>query len=280
MKEYVYRKHLREPIKFLLVIMVLLISMILEIGIISGLREGAEERGMIIAIFSVVAVVLFIIIGLEFLFLYHIMFKKFKNIKVSLNDEGITYHNIKGTQFIDYKSIQAIQFPSIKYFGGWVKIKSSGQTIRLTVVLENIGEFVKELKEKLDEREMSNLYSDKKVYDFCKTGIYSDHSWGRLYEKMKISSILYFIGMILAIVYSGFINTDGFLLLYTLVIMLYPFIAYIVAEIILGKKFSNKVKQEGHLIYERDKTQENIIYRNVYITLGILIVIFLIVSAI
>jgi hypothetical protein len=280
MKEYVYRKHLREPIKFLLVIMVLLISMILEIGIISGLRADAGERGIISAIFSVVAVVLFIILGLEFLFLYHIMFKKFKNIKVLLNDEGITYHNIKGTQFIDYKSIQAIQFPSIKYFGGWVKIKSSGQTIRLTVVLENIGEFVKELKEKLDERGLSNLYSDKKVYDFCKTGIYSDHSWGRLYEKMKISSILYFIGMILAIVYSGFINTYGFLLLYTLVIMLYPFIAYIVAEIILGKKFSNKIKQEGHLIYERDKTQENIIYRNSYIALGILIVIFLIVSAI
>ena len=280
MKEYVYRKHLREPIKFLLVIMVLLISMILEIGIITGLRAGASESGTIIAIFSVVAVVLFIILGLEFLFLYHIMFKKFKNIKVSLNDEGITYHNIKGTQFIDYKSIQAIQFPSIKYFGGWVKIKSSGQTIRLTVVLENIGEFVKELKEKLDEREMSNIYSDKKVYDFCKTGIYSDHSWGRLYEKMKISSILYFIGMILAIVYSGFINIYGFLLLYTLVITLYPFIAYIVAEIILGKKFSNKVKQEGHLIYERNKIQENIIYRNSYITLGILIGIFLIVSAI
>lgn len=280
MKEYVYRKHLREPIKFLLVIMVLLISMILEIGIISALRAGAGERGIIIAIFSVVAVVLFIILGLEFLFLYHIMFKKFKNIKVSLNDEGITYHNIKGTQFIDYKSIQAIQFPSIKYFGGWVKIKSSGQTIRLTVVLENIGEFVKELKEKLDEIGLSNLYSDKKVYDFCKTGIYSDHSWGRLYEKMKISSILYFIGMILAIVYSGFINIYGFLLLYTLVITLYPFIAYIVAEIILGKKFSNKVKQEGHLIYERNKIQESIIYRNSYITLGILIVIFLIVSAI
>ena len=280
MKEYVYRKHLREPIKFLLVIMVLLISTILEIGIISGVRVDARERLFVFAIFAVIAVVLFIIVGLEFLALYHIMFKKFKNIKVSLNDEGITYHNIKGTQFIDYKSIQAIQFPSIKYFGGWVKIKSSEQTIRLTVVLENIGEFVKELKGKLDERGMSNLYNDKKIYDFCKTGIYSDHSWGRLYEKMKISSILYFVGMIVAIVYLDFINTEGFLLLYTLVIMLYPFIAYIVAEIILGKKFSNKVKQEGHLIYERDKTQENIIYRNVYITLGILIVIFLIVSAI
>ena len=99
MKEYVYRKHLREPIKFLIVIMVVLISMILEIGIISGLREGAEERGMIIAIFSGIAAELFIFIGLELLVLYHIMFKKFKNIKVSLNDEGITYHNIKGTQF-------------------------------------------------------------------------------------------------------------------------------------------------------------------------------------
>lgn len=280
MKEYVYRKHLREPIKFLSVIMVLVISIILEMGIILWLRAGVGERGIIIAIFSVIVVILFIVLGLELLFLYHIMFKKFKNIKVSLNDEGITYHNIKGTKFIDYKSIQAIQFPSIKYFGGWVKIKSGGQTIRLTVVLENIGEFVEELKEKLDERGMSNIYNDKKGYDFCKTGIYSDHSWGRLYEKMRISSIIYFICMILAIVYSGFINTYGFLLLYTLVIILYPFIAYIVAEIILGKKFSNKVKQEGHLIYERDKIQENIIYRNSYIVLGILIVVFLIASAI
>jgi len=280
MKEYVYRKHLREPIKLIAVIMVLLVSMILEIGIIYGLRSGTGEGWLIFATVSISAVVLFIIVGLELLILYHILFKKFKNISISLNDEGITYNNIKGTQFIDYKSIQAIKFPSMKYLGGWVKIKSSGQTIRLTVVLENIGEFVKELKEKLDERGMSNLYNDKKLYNFCKTGIYIDHSWARLYEKMKISSILYFVGMILAIVYSDLINKHGFALLYTLLLMLYPFIVYIVGEIILSRKFSNKVKQEGHLIYERDRTQENTIYRNIYIALGILIVIFLIVSAI
>ena len=278
-KEYVYRKHLRQPIKFLLLIMVLFTSMILEIGIITWLRaEGGEERGFILVIFLIIALVLFIILGFEFLLLYFFMFRKFKNVNVLLNDDGIIYNNIKGTQFITYESIQAIQFPSVKYFGGWIKIKSNGKTIRLTVVLEKIGEFVKELKGKIDERGINNIYSDKKAYNFCKTAIYSDHSWERVYEKIKKLSIIYFICMILAVVYSGFINTDGQLLLYTLVIMLYPFIGFIVAEIILGKKLSNKIKQEGHLIYERDSQRENIIYRNVFVAVGILTVLFLLIS--
>lgn len=268
--KYVYRKHLREPGKYLLFMMVLLLSIVIELGIIYGLKADIEERGIIILVFLGITVMLAIILGSEFLILYFLVFKKFKNVNVTLNDLGITYNNIKGSQFIPYESIQAIQFPSIKYIGGWVKIKSSGNTIRLTVVLEKIGEFINELKDKLDSKGMKDIYNEEKLYNFCKTAVYSDQSWERVYENLKKLSLIYFICIVTSIIYLGFINLNGPTLLYSLLIVLYPFIVFIIAEIILGFKLSNKTKQEGYIVSKRDKESEDHLYKNVFIVIGIL----------
>lgn len=280
MREYVYRKHLRKPGKYLILIICLILSIILELGLIYYFRANDKDKAFIAGLFLGILVMILIIIGIEFLVLYFLMFRKFKKVKVCLTDDGITYDNLKGNEFIAYESIEAIKFPSIRYVGGWVKIKSNNKTIRLTVVLEKIGDFMEELKKHLDIRGMDKVYSEKKVYNFCKTATYSDQSWERIYEKFKFMVFVYILSMLIAFGYSVFINPYSPLLLNILIIMLYPFAGSILAEIILGFKLSNRIKDEGYIVSNRNKDEENKIYKISYTVLGILLVAILLIMMI
>ena len=280
MREYVYRKHLRKPGKYLILIIGLILSIILELGLIYYFRANDKDKAFIAGLFLGILVMILIIIGIEFLVLYFLMFRKFKKVKVCLTDDGITYDNLKGNEFIAYESIEAIKFPSIRYVGGWVKIKSNNKTIRLTVVLEKIGDFMEELKKQLDIRGMDKVYSEKKVYNFCKTATYSDQSWERIYEKFKFMVFVYILSMLIAFGYSVFINPYSPLLLNILIIMLYPFAGSILAEIILGFKLSNRIKDEGYIVSNRNKDEENKIYKISYTVLGILLVAILLIMMI
>lgn len=280
MREYVYRKHLRKPGKYLILIICLILSIILELGLIYYFRANDKDKAFIAGLFLGILVMILIIIGIEFLVLYFLMFRKFKKVKVCLTDDGITYDNLKGNEFIAYESIEVIKFPSIRYVGGWVKIKSNNKTIRLTVVLEKIGDFMEELKKQLDIRGMDKVYSEKKVYNFCKTATYSDQSWERIYEKFKIMVFVYILSMLIAFGYSVFINPYSPLLLNILIIMLYPFAGSILAEIILGFKLSNRIKDEGYIVSNRNKDEENKIYKISYTVLGILLVAILLIMMI
>lgn len=280
MREYVYRKHLRKPGKYLILIIGLILSIILELGLIYYFRANDKDKAFIAGLFLGILVMILIIIGIEFLVLYFIMFRKFKKVKVCLTDDGITYDNLKGNEFIAYESIEAIKFPSIRYVGGWVKIKSNNKTIRLTVVLEKIGNFMEELKKQLDIRGMDKVYSEKKVYNFCKTATYSDQSWERIYEKFKFMVSVYILSMLIAFGYSVFINPYSPLLLNILIIMLYPFAGCILAEIILGFNLSNRIKDEGYIVSNRNKDEENKIYKISYTILGILLVAILLIMMI
>ena len=64
--------------------------------------------------------------------------------------------NIEKMPQSTYDEIIEIKYPSIRYMGGWMKIKHTNGKIRLTVVLENIGDFMYRLKEILDEGGKSN----------------------------------------------------------------------------------------------------------------------------
>ncbi|WP_252230269.1 hypothetical protein [Clostridium sp. ZBS15] len=280
MNEYIYRKHLRNPGKYLLLMMGFVLSILIETGIISCLKSINEDMLIFAGIFAIIALAILTIIGLEYLLLYFVMFRKFKKVSVELTDSGIIYKNIKGTTFIRYEEIQAIQFPSIRYFGGWTKIKSKEKNIRLTVVLENIEHFMQDLKCILDEKNLSHVYNDKKLYNFRKTATYSDQSWERVYEKIKSLSVTYFIGILISILYLGFINLYATQIIFQLLITLYPFFAFIFSEIILGFKLSKDIKTSGKIITKRNKEFENRVYKYTSIVLGILTLSILIISMI
>lgn len=190
---YIYRKHLRAPFKYLL-----LLEAIIFIGIALGLlgiiltdKENMNRQKFIIM--GVIFLVIFLFISLEMSIMFLLLLRRFKSINITLTDDAIVYTNSKGQTVIPYEDIERLEFPSIKYTGGWVKIIYKGGNIHLTVALEHIGDFISELKEKLNERQMAHTYNEKKMFSFFKTAVFSDESWERLYHNVKVQMASHYL---------------------------------------------------------------------------------------
>lgn len=251
MDEYFYRKHLRKPAKFLLSIICFMEIIVFLFGALTCINV-VDDISIGIITLTLLLIAFGLILSIELLLIYFILYRRFKYISISLADEGIVYKNSKGIQNISYDEIEKIKFPSIRYLGGWMKIIKGNKTIRLTVTLENLGDFINKLKDKLSERNMNNVYDERKLFNFQKTAVYADHSWARIYESFNIRSLTFIVLCILTLVF-GCISNIGFSYIpVTLIIVLYPLISYIISEIIIGIKFSKKVKAYGKVILERD----------------------------
>ena len=57
------------------------------------------------------------------------------------------------------------------------------------------------------------------------------------------------------------------------IILIYPLIAFVIAEIVLGIKLAKCAKVDGYGIKDRDIVSEDKIYKNVYIIVGVITVI-------
>lgn len=227
----------------------------------------------LVLIFLAIGIAMTIIIGLEFIFIYFVMYRRFKKISLVLGEEGIIYNNAKGEVSIPYENVIALKFPAIKYMGGWVKIKHPNGNIRLTVVLEGIGDMIKCLKNKLDERNMSSIYDEKAMYKFFKTGEYSDQSWERIYEIIKYLFIIIIINLGVTTIFSAFIAEIPIKILATTVSIIGPAITFIISEIIFGRRLAKGASRENFSVPKRDKVFEIKVYKWV---LGIYSVIYFI----
>lgn len=273
MKKYEYRKHLRNPIKLMIGMLAFILSIFIYCSIITLIQSSESERiGKLI--FLVIGLVgILVIIGTEWVILYFIMFRRFKKINVSIGEEGIIYNNIKGEKVVKYEDIEKLKFSSVKYTGGWAKIKYKGGNIRLTVVLEGIGEFVNELKVRLDENGMSNTYNEKKLYSFYKTATYTDQSWDRFYSNGGKILVLEGMSAVVGILFSLLVNKMQGKVGISVIILVYPIIALVIAEIILAIKLAKNAKVNGYAIKYRDIVLEDKVYKNVYIIVGVITVI-------
>ena len=274
-KEYIYRKHLREPGKFLGG-MIGFISLIYSFfGAAFLLSVETDKLKTFLIIFIVVGAVGLGIIGIEFIILYHIIFKRFKNIRAVLTKDGIVYRNVKGETFVAYEDITELRFPSIKYAGGWLKIVHRHGDIKLTVVLENIGEFLKNLREELDKRGMQEVYDEKAIYSFYKTAYYSDQSWERVYSYIR--GLLLFIGgnLTISLIFVALTKNDGFRFIAVITAALFPTIAFIVSEVIIGRKLARGASEESFTVPARDKVFEIKTYKRIFGIYSVVYILFL-----
>lgn len=256
---YVYRKHLRQPLKnFLLAgVLFMVFVILLSAGII--LTNLGPLYPDFIRVFTVIFLCISIVVLLEVLLMYALFFRRFRCISVTLDEQGIVYTNIKEQIFIPYEDIRKIQFSSVKYMGGWSKIVYGNGNIRLTVILENIGEFMARLKQKLDERNMKEVYNEKRYFSFYKTGIFSDESWGRIYgnlHKLVLTCLTCAVITIMTLVFQGGSEYNGMLMYATLVV---PVLGYVISEIILGYLVHKRVVEDCYeLLPRNEKLEKNI----------------------
>lgn len=261
-KQYVYRKHLREPFKYLATMFLFFLGVYAIIAaMIITTSDIIDDKILGIIIFAIVGGVISVIIIIEYIIAYFTVFRKFKNVSVKLMEDRIIYNNIKGETVIPYGEITGLEFPSLRYLGGWVKIKYRNGNIRITVVLENIGDFLKNLKNKLDEMGMSSVYDEKKAYNFYKTAEFSDQSWGRVYDYLKylLAIIIGHLAVVFIIILLGGIADAGILLAIGAIVI--PTIAFIIGEAIVGRRLAKGASREGFTVPERDRDFEVKVYK-------------------
>jgi hypothetical protein len=273
-EKYIYRKHLRKPGKFFLFMefIIIICYATVSLAILSKNNNTNETTSGLILLG--VGIGLVVLLSLEFLFIYLIMYRKFKKIDVTLTEEEIIYNNSKGETRIPYEDIQALKFSSIKYTGGWLKIIHTNGNIRLTVVLENIGDMLTFLKETLDKKDMWSVYNEKKIYKFFKTAKYCDQSWERLYEIIKFYMLYSVLNLGVIVIFYRYITKAHFNIFLVIGSISGPFIPYLIAEIILGRKLSKGSLKDCFSVPERDKPFETKLYKWLF---GIYIIIYFVV---
>ena len=242
---FVYRKHLRAPfVSFIIAIMLMFLGIIImTFGILftSQLKMSRFDPFAFGIAMLVGILFAFVLIVLEVGLFYLFLFKRFKSINITLTDNAIVYNNAKKQIIIPYEDIEKLVFPSIKYTGGWVKINYKGGNIRLTVVLEHIGDFIYELKKKLDEREMTHVYNEKKIISFFKTASFSDESWERIYHNYKLQLILSYLCIIITTVILRCFNNSSNSQYFIYGSLAAPLVGYLFSEIIIGVKLKKRV---------------------------------------
>lgn len=266
-KIYYYRKHIRNFNKLIPIILFSLSGLLFILSIIMIALAQIES-------FVVLIIMTFIIGGEAFLMKF--LFSRLASTMVKLDHEGIHFENKKETIFINYEDIEKVENPSIKYLGGWIKIVSPSKTIRLTVVLESIHEFIIDLKQQLDDRDLSDVYNEKKLFNFFKTAAYSDMSWVRFYRlffkllMFQISAAI--IPIIIIILTDNLTNTLAYLIM--IISIFIPTIAYLISEIFLVIGMRQNIKQKGFSIIHNDTEYENKVYKGAII-IGTILYVFL-----
>jgi len=243
---FIYRKHLRAPfISFIRIIMLLFLEIgIMTFGILftNHQKMNRYEPFVLGIVIMLVVLIMFLFVLLEVGIFYLLLFKRFKAINITLTDDAIVYNNTKKQIIIPYEDIQKLTFPSIKYTGGWLKIAYKGGSIRLTVGLEHIGNFIYELKEKVDDRGIEQVYKEKKLFSFFKTAVFADESWERVYYGYKFQLVMSYICIIVTIVMIWCFNNSSYNAFYIYGSLVAPLLGYIISEIIIGIKVKKRIK--------------------------------------
>ena len=230
MTEFKYRKHLSK-MKMIYPIFVLIAIVIFIAGIIMN-----DSFLMIIA--GVIVV--------EFVFGYK-LFSRMVSSSLAINQEGVIYKNNKTDILIRFQEIDRIDTRSISSLGGYfVIVKDKKTKIRVAVTLENIGEFVVLLREKLTELQLQHLYNEEKLFKFYKTAVYADGSWKRMYHIFPkviyytIAVWIYITGLtMVSILVPSIFGPAG--LLFISGILILGTIVYMIDEI---ANYSKRIKHE------------------------------------
>ncbi len=266
MNPYRYRKHLK------ILQYVLPVFLFFVIWLISGLFFKTSYVALPVA--------LIIVLVVEGIFIWWFL-NRLSAVEVLLSDNSIIYKGKKRVVEIHYEDIVEIKYPSIRYTGGWMMIRSKSEKIRLTVVLEGIGDFVRVLKSRLDQQGLSDKYEEKKLFGFYKTAEYADQSWARIYE-------MFWRGVGLAIL--GAVIGAGVLLLFGGMrggliwcvaggSMCWVAMSYVITEFFLMRRFSRSVDEASFTVPERNQQSDCLIYKRAfYIGAGLYLVILILLS--
>lgn len=258
-KEYRYRKHIYWGQYLIIVLFAFLFLMMLSFSISIIRTSGVPKIGALPATLAFI----FLVEGVVIWYLFY----RLAGTAVSVNDDVLIYKTRTGEKRIPLESIY-LEFAAIKYTGGWLKIKDGKETIRLTVVLEDISGFLQELKTKMDNKQLTSHYDSHKLFGFLKTAAASDQSWERAYP--IYGKIFLLISNLSFAIFIGFIFATfsfyGFMLalLWCIISMFWIIAAYVIAEIILFREIAKKSNESNFTVPPRDLNYEKLVFNRAF----------------
>lgn len=278
MKEFYVRKHIRNPIYTFSICLIYVLIFLSIFGLVINLSSDNNKSFIIDfnRVYVIGVISLFVIFSLVFFLIYFIYLKKLKFVKVILEEDSIKYINMKKNIEIKYNDIKSIDCSCFKYGRGWIKIRNDNEVIKLTVVLENIAVFIKEFKEKLDERGLENIYNSKRMYDFYKTASYSDDSWERIYEIIRFVPPAKAFAVVVSFIFSFLISDIDIKFITILVTISFPELVVLFSEAILSIKHTCEVRNEKYIVRMRDYQYEHRVFDAVFVLLLIIVLIILV----
>lgn len=210
--------------------------------------------------FSMFLVVLFLVFAACAGVVWYLAYR-LAGIAVSIEDDTLVYTTRAGVRRVHLEDITALAFPPVKYAGRWIKIIMPGKDIRLAVVLDDIGGFLRELKEAMDARGLDDRYDQRKFFEFLKTATSSAQSEVRSNRYTWKTVLILVLGMALAFVFMFSYESGmaGFLLALNFILSLV--FVHTGAEIALGRRFARETDEERFYCPARDPDMENAVYR-------------------
>ncbi|MFP4698065.1 MAG: hypothetical protein ACLFMO_05095 [Eubacteriales bacterium] len=266
--KYRYRNHIKYLKNIILLTLIIVFPVFFFPLWLLGTKDGNTTIIIFILILSLINVIFAIVISK--------VLERLTKVEIIIGDEYITYTNYKGDTIIKYEDIYRLEFPSIKYTGGWVKIISKNNNIRLTVVVKDIHKLLLDLKEQLDKREFYDRYNSKKLFNFLKTATYSDDSWDRLYRYWWKLILLSIITALIGVGTELLLQYDNFFVL-TKVSFAFPIIIYLITEIKFCKRIANLSDEENLTVPKPDLEYEKSILKR-YLCDGIVLFIVFIIA--
>lgn len=195
-RRFIYRRHLFQIRASMPYVMVLLAcvgaffawqasSLLAQIGLVIGFFLIILEIGVIYLIYGWMVAT-----------------------QVAIEGDTLIHKNRKGEDRIPMRDIIRLEFPSIPYGGGWLKIVTAKKTIRLTVVFEDIATFCRFLKGRL-LRLNHPCFDEAKFYRFQQLAFASDLSWLRVYRYFWRSMAVFLLGDLVLAFVLRFVGWQG-----------------------------------------------------------------------
>ncbi len=261
-KEYRYRKHIRWGQYVSPVICFICCSGMLVTPLFCLMHESSASLFKVLseellAQLSILYLVLFLEIFLFGILLWYVSYRQ-AGVCVSFDDEGVIYRYRGSEQRIEFNDMSRIVFPSSPCLDGWLKIVSPNATIRLTVLLEGIDDFLLELKAALDSRELSDRYDRARFFRFLKAATYLDQSWARLYSVWWKVVLLTLLNAAVGYVFFIF----GLETVWWIVLSAgWPLVVWGVVEIIFMRRVAKLSVEESFTCPPRDLAYERAVNR-------------------
>jgi len=209
----------------------------------------------IIGLIASMGLAVFSIIMLGYSILIINLYKRFVTTKIILTDDVFIFSNNKRKIQIAYNEILLINSKFIRNTGGWLLIETASEKpIRLTVVVENIGDLIITLKERMDYHGLHERYDKAKLFQFFKTSCYADESWVRSRYYIPKFFLTLLIHSILTIIIASTKN-DGetFTALIPLISMIIGMMPYLYIELgIYGKRYKTLPETEVWTVLPHD----------------------------